>query len=64
MHSALELEKLAETHDLAVLTEEEERLIYHFREFKLRRHKPGAVFTWQTHPELDGGEVKSQILRP
>ena len=59
-----QLEKLAVTHDVAVLTEEEERLIYSFREFKLRRHKPGAVFAWQTHPEIAGGEVQSRIIHP
>lgn len=62
--TADELEKLAETHELCTLTEEEERIIFAFREFKLKRHKPGAIFTWQTHPEREGGEVRSMIVNP
>ena len=65
MHTtAEELEKIAETHDLTMLTEEEERMIYSFRVFKDRKHKPGAVFTWQTTPEIDGGELPSRIIKP
>lgn len=59
-----ELERLAETHELSVLTEEEERLLYSFRLFKDRRHKPGVVFTWQTTPEVKGGDLPSQIITP
>ena len=33
------------------VTDEEERMIWCFRKFKLRNSKPGAVFKWQTHPE-------------
>lgn len=62
--TADELERLAESHELSVLTEEEERLLYSFRLFKDRRHKPGAVFTWQTTPESKGGDLPSQIITP
>ena len=62
--TADELERLAETHDLTTLTEEEERMLYSFRLFKDRKHKPGAVFTWQTTPEIDGGELPSKIITP
>jgi hypothetical protein len=63
MHaSADELERLAETHELTTLTPEEERLLYAFRLFKDRKHKPGAIFTWQTTPEIAGGELPSRIV--
>ena len=65
MHAtADELERLAETHELTTLTQEEERLLYAFRIFKDRKHKPGAVFTWQTHPDSEGGELPSRIIQP
>jgi hypothetical protein len=62
--SADELERLAETHDLITLTEEEERMIHAFRLFKDKKHKPGAIFTWQTTPEIAGGELPSRIITP
>lgn len=61
--TADELERIAETHDLFTMTPEEERMIFAFREFKLKRHKPGAVFTWQTHPDIQGGQVQSRLVR-
>ncbi len=64
MPSSAELERLAETHDLCTLTEEEERMLFRFREFKAGRIKAGAVFTWQTHPEVESGEPQSRIIRP
>ena len=62
--TADELERLAETHELCTLTEEEERMIFSFRDFKSKPHKPGAIFKWQTHPEREGGEPESRIIRP
>lgn len=59
-----QLERLAETHELTTLTEEEERMLHAFRLFKDKRHKPGAVFKWQTHPDSAGGELPSKIVRP
>ncbi len=64
MPSAAELERLAETHDVAVLTDEEERMLFAFREFKAGKIKAGAIFTWQTHPEVQGGECRSRIIKP
>lgn len=65
MHTtADELERLAETHELTTLTPEEENLIYAFRLFKDRKHKAGAMFTWQTHPDILGGELPAQIVTP
>ncbi len=62
--TAEELEKLAETHELTTLTEEEERMIYAFRQFKDKPHKAGAMFTWQTHPESAGGELPRMLWTP
>lgn len=62
--TADELERIAETHELTMLTPEEENMLHAFRLFKDRKHKPGAVFTWQTHPEHAGGELPSRIIKP
>lgn len=64
MPSTAELERLAETHDLCTLTDEEERMLFAFREFKNGKIKAGAIFSWQTHPEVPGGEVRSRIIKP
>ena len=62
--TADELEQLAETHEVFKLTEEEERMVFAFREFKDRKHKPGAVFSWQTHPDIPGGELPRRLWTP
>lgn len=64
MATADELERLAETHELTTLTDEEGNMIHAFRLFKDKRHKAGAMFTWQTHPEIEGGELPSRIIQP
>lgn len=62
--TAEDLAKIAETHELTTLTDEEGRMIHAFRLFKGKRHKAGAVFNWQTHPEIEGGALPSKIVRP
>lgn len=62
--TAEELERLADSHELTVLTSEEEELIYSFRVFKEKKHKPGAIFRWQTRPEKEGGNLPSRIIQP
>jgi len=46
-----ELTEMVEQEKAFILTDEEERLLRCFRQFRARNIKPGAVFKWQTHPE-------------
>lgn len=62
--TAEDLAKIAKTHELTTLTDEEGRMIYAFRLFKDKRQKAGAVFTWQTHPDIEGGALPNKIVRP
>lgn len=40
-----------ESGEVLVLTDEEFAMVRCFRKFKAQKHKPGAMFRWQTHPE-------------
>ena len=62
--TAEELGELAKSHEVFQLTEEEERMLFAFREFKARKQKPGAVFTWQTHPITPGGALPKLLWTP
>lgn len=43
-----ELERMKASGEALVLADEEERMLWSFRRFKLRMRKDGEVFKWQT----------------
>jgi hypothetical protein len=43
-----EIERMKASGEALVLTDEEERMLWSFRRFKLRLRKDGEVFKWQT----------------
>lgn len=43
-----EIERMKASGEAMVLTDEEEKMLWSFRRFKLRMRKDGEVFTWQT----------------
>ena len=42
------IDRMRETGEALTLTDEEERMLWSFRRFKLRMRKNGEVFKWQT----------------
>jgi hypothetical protein len=43
-----EIQRMRESGEALTLTDEEERMLWSFRRFKLRMRKNGEVFKWQT----------------